>query len=148
MAVVVDQKRLGGGAHSTVGTITDISPVLRLLYSRVGQPYVGLSNAFSFNDPQGMYAECSGIGRKLGVDLDRALDKSKSLNEGAILLPEYGVSSWGWTIVTQSGYFDLDKKLADYTEPEMDQLLYGKPKKIEMQLGGKAVNFTSFLTVS
>ena len=142
MAVVVDQKRLGGGAHSTVGTITDISPVLRLLYSRVGQPYVGLSNAFSFNDPQGMCAECIGIGRKLGVYLDRALDKSKSLNEGAILLPEYGVGSWGWNIVTQSGYFDLDKKLADYTEPEMDQLLYDKPKKIEMQFGGKTVNFT------
>jgi len=142
MAVVVDQKRLGGGAHSTVGTITDISPVLRLLYSRVGQPYVGLPSAFSFNDPQGMCAECSGIGRKLGVDLDRALDKSKSLNEGAILLPEYGVSSWNWTIITQSGYFDVDKKLADYTEPEWDQLLYGKPKKIEMEFGGKAVNFT------
>jgi excinuclease UvrABC ATPase subunit len=142
MAVVVDQRRLGGGAHSTMGTITDISPVLRLLYSRVGQPAIGLSNAFSFNDPQGMCAECSGIGRKLGVDLDRALDKSKSLNEGAILLPEYGVGSMGWNLITQTGYFDLDKKLADYTEAEMDQLLYAKPHKVEMQFGGKAINVT------
>jgi len=142
MAVVVDQKRLGGGAHSTVGTITDISPVLRLLFSRVGQPYVGRPNAFSFNDPQGMCTECSGMGRKQGVDLDRALDKSKSLNEGAILLPEYGVGSWNWTLVTQSGCFDLDKKLAGYTEPEMEQLLYGKPKKIQLEVGGKPVNMT------
>jgi excinuclease UvrABC ATPase subunit len=64
MAVVVDQKRLGGGSHSTMGTITDISPVLRLLYSRIGQPHVGSSNVFSFNDPQGMCPECNGIGRK------------------------------------------------------------------------------------
>src|SRR5882757_8213393 len=74
MAVVVDQKRLGGGSHSTVGTITDISSVLRLLYSRVGQPYVGYANAFSFNDPQGMCPECNGIGRKIGVDMDAFLD--------------------------------------------------------------------------
>ena len=94
MAIVVDQKRLGGGSHSTVGTITDIYSVLRLLFSRVGQPYVGYSNAFSFNDPQGMCPECNGIGRKLGVDLNSFLDMSKSLNEGAILFPDYAVDSW------------------------------------------------------
>jgi excinuclease UvrABC ATPase subunit len=142
MSVIVDQKRLGGGAHSTMGTITDISPVLRLLYSRVGQPYVGLANAFSFNDPQGMCPECNGIGRKLGLDLAKALDKSKSLNEGAILLPEYGVDSWDWTICTQSGVLDNDKKLADYNDAEMEQLLYGKPFKVEMKVAGKQVNFT------
>ncbi|MFZ5814867.1 MAG: ATP-binding cassette domain-containing protein, partial [Bacillota bacterium] len=142
MAVVVDQKRLGGGSHSTVGTVTDISPILRLLFSRVGQPHVGPPNAFSFNDPLGMCAECSGIGRKLGVDLDRALDMSRSINEGAILLPEHGVGSWEWTIITQSGYFDLDKKLADHSEAELDQLLYGKPQKIQVEFGGKAINIT------
>src|SRR3954469_24800710 len=63
MAVVVDQKRIGGGSHSTVGTITDIYTLLRLLFSRVGQPHIGYSNAFSFNDPQGMCSECNGIGR-------------------------------------------------------------------------------------
>src|SRR5438874_700731 len=82
MAIVVDQKRLGGGSHSTLGTITDISPVLRLLYSRVGQPYVGNANVFSFNDQQGMCPECNGIGRMIGLDLVKSLDKSKSLVEG------------------------------------------------------------------
>ncbi|WP_307442709.1 hypothetical protein [Paenibacillus sp. V4I3] len=115
----VDQKHLGGGAHSTTGTFTDTAPILRLLYSRVGQPYAGNANAFSFNDQQGMCPECNGVGRKLGVDLEKSLDKSKSLREGAILLPENGVDSWDWNICTQSGLFDNDKKLADYTEAEM-----------------------------
>src|SRR5579859_3643815 len=96
MAIVVDQQHLGGGSHSTAGTITDIYSVLRLLYSRIGQPFVGYTNAFSFNDPQGMCPECNGIGRKIGVDLDTFLDTSKSLNDGAILFPEYAVESWGW----------------------------------------------------
>src|SRR5918997_533427 len=95
MAIVVDQKRLGGGSHSTMGTITDISPVLRLLYSRVGQPFVGYSNAFSFNDPQGMCPECSGIGRKLGVISDGFLDITKSLNEGAVQVPVFATWELG-----------------------------------------------------
>jgi len=142
MAIVVDQKRLGGGSHSTVGTITDIYSVLRLLYSRVGQPFVGYSNAFSFNDPQGMCPNCNGIGRKVGVDLNKFLDTSKSLNEGAILFPEYAVDSWGWNIMTQAGRFDNDKKLSDYTSEEMDLLLHSKPYKVKLQFGGKPVNIT------
>ncbi len=142
MAIVVDQKRLGGGSHSTVGTITDIYSVLRLLYSRVGQPFVGYSNAFSFNDPQGMCPNCNGLGRKIGLDLDKFMDTSRSLNEGAILFPEWAVDSWGWNILTQSGLFDYDKKLADYTPEEMDRLLYSKPYKVKMQVGGKPVNMT------
>ena len=138
MAIVVDQKHLGGGSHSTVGTITDIySRACGLLYSRVGQPCVGHANVFSFNDPQGMCPECNGIGRKIGVDLDKFLDTSKSLNDGAILFPEYAVESWGWNILTQSGLFDNDKKLADYTEEEMNLLLHSKPHKVKMQVGGK-----------
>jgi len=85
MAIVVDQKHLGGGSHSTVGTITDIYSLLRLLYSRVGQPYVGNRNVFSFNDPQGMCPNCNGIGRKIGVDLAVFLDTSKSLNQNELL---------------------------------------------------------------
>lgn len=142
MAIVVDQKRLGGGSHSTVGTITDIYSVLRLLYSRVGQPFVGYSNAFSFNDPQGMCPNCNGLGRKIDVDMDKFMDVTKSINEGAILYPEYAVDSWGWNILTQSGLFDCDKKLADYTPEEMDLLLHSKPYKVKMQFGGKAVNMT------
>ncbi|MBJ6362614.1 ATP-binding cassette domain-containing protein [Paenibacillus sp. GCM10012307] len=142
MAVIVDQKRLGGGSHSTMGTITDISPILRLLFSRVGQPYIGQANMFSFNDPQGMCPECNGIGRKLGVDMSKALDKSKSLREGAIMLPDYSVDSFDWTMVVQYRPFDPDKKLSDYSDEELEQLLYGKAKKVEVQFGGKAVNIT------
>src|SRR6186713_146395 len=87
MAVIVDQKRLGGGSHSTVGTITDIYTVLRLLFSRVGEPHVGYSNAFSFNDPQGMCPECNGVGKKIGIASEDFLDFDKSLNEGAITVP-------------------------------------------------------------
>src|SRR5947209_2663673 len=112
MAIVVDQKRLGGGSHSTVGTITDIYSILRLLFSRAGQPYVGPATAFSFNDPQGRCPACNGMGRMMGADLDRFLDTSKSLNYGAILFPDYAVGNWwGWTILTRSGMFDNDKKL-------------------------------------
>ena len=142
MAVIVDQKRLGGGSHSTMGTITDISPILRLLFSRVGQPYVGQAHMFSFNDPQGMCPECNGIGRRLCVDMSKALDKSKSLNEGAIMLPGYTVNGWDWNMIVQSGPFDPDKKLSDYSEEELEQLLYGKARKVEMQFGGKTVNIT------
>src|SRR5258707_12626468 len=73
MAIVVDQKRLGGGSHSTVGTITDIYSLLRLLFSRAGQPYVGAAIAFSFNDPRGMCPECNGLGRMIGVDMQAFL---------------------------------------------------------------------------
>lgn len=142
MAIVVDQKRLGGGSHSTVGTITDIYSVLRLLYSRVGQPFVGHANAFSFNDPQGLCPNCNGIGRKIGVDVDKFLNTSRSLNEGAILFPEYAVDSWGWNIMTQSGLFDNDKNLSDYTPEEMDLLLHSKPYKVKMQVASKPVNMT------
>jgi excinuclease UvrABC ATPase subunit len=142
MAMVVDQKRLGGGSHSTMGTITDIYSVLRRLFSYIGQPYVGHSNVFSFNDPQGMCPECNGVGRKIGVDLERFLDTSKSVNEGAILFPEYAVDSWSWNILTQSGLCDNDKKLADYTDEEMDRLLYAKPFKVKSEIAGKAINLS------
>lgn len=142
MAVIVDQKRLGGGSHSTMGTITDISPVLRLLFSRVGHPYVGQAHRFSFNDPQGMCPECNGIGRSLCVDMSKALDVSKSLNEGAIMLPGYSVDSFDWTMLVQSGPFDPDKKLNQYSKEELEQLLYGKARKVATEFGGKTVNIT------
>jgi excinuclease UvrABC ATPase subunit len=143
MAIVVDQKRMGGGPHSTVGTITDIYTVLRLLYSRIGQPHVGNYNVYSFNDPQGRCPDCNGLGRKIGVDLDAYLDTSKSLNEGAILFPDYAVNSWGWSNeIAQSGFFDMDKKLSDFTPQEMKLLLHSEPQKVKVQFGGKMVNLT------
>jgi len=142
MAVIVDQKRLGGGSHSTMGTITDISPILRLLFSRVGQPYVGEAHRFSFNDPHGMCPECNGIGRKLGVDMNKAVDMSKTLKEGAIMLPDYGVEGWEWNLLVQSGDFDIDKKLNEYADEELELLLYGKARKVKMDFAGKATNIT------
>jgi excinuclease UvrABC ATPase subunit len=142
MPVVVDQKRMGGGSHSTVGTITDIYSVLRLLFSRIGQPYVGSVNLFSFNDPQGMCPECNGIGRKIGIDLERFMDTSKSLNEGAFLYPDYALNSWDWSIYTQSGLFDNDKKLDDYSDEEMHLLLHSEPYKVKTSMAGKTINLT------
>jgi len=140
MAVIVDQKRLGGGSHSTVGTITDIYTVLRLLFSRLGEPHVGYANAFSFNDPQGMCPECNGLGMKIGVVSDDFLDLSKSLNEGAVQVPVWG--SWEIGVYAASGFFDNDKKLADYSPEEMDLLLYGKDRKYKLPIGDKTMNAT------
>ena len=142
MPIVVDQKRLGGGSHSTVGTITDIYTVLRLLFSKIGRPAVGHYNVFSFNDPQGMCPECNGIGRKLGVDLDKFLDTSKSINEGAILFAAYAVNSWDWSLLTQGGLFDADKKLAEYSEEELERLLYSPPYKVQSDFRGRPINIT------
>ena len=142
MPIVVDQKRLGGGSHSTMGTITDIYSVLRRLYSHIGKPHVGHANVFSFNDPKGMCPDCNGLGRKMGVDLDLFLDKSKSLNEGAILFNDYAVDSWGWNLLGQSKLFDMDKKLSKYSEKEMDLLLYSKPYKVKTKVAGKDFNLT------
>jgi excinuclease ABC A subunit len=138
MAIVVDQKRLGGGSHSTMGTVTDIYTVLRLLFSRVGAPTVGGANAFSFNDPQGMCPECGGIGRKIGFVSDSFLDLGKSLNEGAIQVPMF--VGWEKDMFVASGFFDNDKKLEDYTKEEMDLLLYGQDRKFKMQVGPNTMN--------
>ena len=125
-AVVIDQKRIGGNSRSTVGTITDIHPMFRLLFSRVGKPFVGYSNAFSFNDPEGMCPECSGLGKKVELNLEEFLDTSKSLNEGAMLHPAFSVGTYRWKLYVNSGLFDNDKKLADYTDAEWETFLHGK----------------------
>ena len=127
-AVVVDQKRVGGNSRSTVGTMTDLYAVLRLLFSRCGKPYAGYSNAFSFNHPKGMCPVCGGVGRIVTVDEEKMFDREKSLNEGAILFPTYAVGSYYWKAFTCSGYFDCDKPLKDYSPEEWQQLLYGKGK--------------------
>jgi excinuclease UvrABC ATPase subunit len=132
-AIVVDQKRLGGNSRSTVGTITDILPVFRILFSRIGKPHHGYAYAFSFNDPGGMCPECGGVGKKVGLDLEKFLDPSKSLNEGAILFPVFAVGTWYWNTYAHSGYFDADKKIKDYTPEEYDLFLYGKDKKFDLK---------------
>jgi len=141
MAVIVDQKPLGGGSHSTVGTVTDIATALRLLFSRFGKPYVGYANMFSFNDPAGMCPNCSGIGQKLGIDMEAAFDRTKSINEGALRLPDYqGDNSWQLKIVQQSKLFDKDKKLKDFTQKELDDLYHSKLVKVNLG-NGMSLNF-------
>jgi excinuclease UvrABC ATPase subunit len=140
MAVIVDQKRLGGGSHSTVGTITDIYTALRLLYSRVGKPHVGYSNAFSFNDPAGMCPSCTGMGRKLGFVVDDLIDRTKSLNEGAVKVPFW--TDWDISAYASSGFFDNDKKIADYSPEELDLFLYGKDRKFKIPMGDRTINLT------
>jgi excinuclease UvrABC ATPase subunit len=121
-SVVVNQKQLKGNSRSTVGTITDIFSLLRLLYSRIGQPYLGYSNAFSFNQPQGMCLDCNGIGKQLGVNLDRLLDKTKSLTEGAM---QFTLLNYEWQVFSKAGVIDGDKRLSDYSDQELNLLLYG-----------------------
>jgi excinuclease UvrABC ATPase subunit len=128
--IIIDQKRVGGGSRSTVGTYTDIAALLRLLFSRVGQPYAGPAYAFSFNTPQGMCPECEGIGKTVQLDLERFLDRSKSLNGGAILHPEFRVGKWMWKMYPMSGLFDNDKPIEDYTDEELHALLYGADVKV------------------
>ncbi|GGJ56960.1 ATP-binding cassette domain-containing protein [Deinococcus roseus] len=134
--IIIDQKRVGGGSRSTVGTYTDIASFLRVLFSRVGQPYVGAAFAFSFNTPQGMCPECEGIGKTVQIDLEKFLDRSKSLNEGALLHPDFKVGKWMWKVYAQSGFFDNDKPIAQYTDEEMHLLLHGA--------GGRKVSFSDF----
>ena len=92
MAVIIDQKRLGGGSHSTVGTVTDIAPILRVLFSRIGKPHAGYANSFSFNDPRGHVSRMSRHRAKLSIKAESFLDMSKSLNEGAVQVPFF--SRW------------------------------------------------------
>ena len=124
-SVIVDQSRLGGNARSTVGTISDMYAALRLLYARIGTPYAGTASYFSFNDPNGMCKTCSGIGKVLDLDIERAIDPEKSWNEGMISLPAFGVGNYYWRQYTGSGLFDLDKKYRDYTPEERSLLLFG-----------------------
>src|SRR5690242_19241210 len=141
MAVIVDQKPLGGGSHSTVGTVTDIATALRLMFSRFGQPHVGQANMFSFNDPAGMCPNCNGIGQKLGIDMDAAFDMNKSINEGALRLPDYqGDGSWQLKIVQQSRLFDNDKKLKDFSQKELDDLYHSRLVKVDLG-NGMGLNF-------
>jgi len=131
-SIVIDQKRIGGNSRSTLGTITDIDPLLRVLFSRIGEPYVGGMSAFSFNDTTGMCKTCEGIGKVIALNLDTAVDMEKSLNEGAILLPGYGIGTWLWKFYAQSNFFDCDKKIKDYSPEEFHKFAYGGPEKIHL----------------
>ncbi|GAA3388222.1 excinuclease ABC subunit UvrA [Cryptosporangium minutisporangium] len=123
--VVIDQRRIGGNARSTVGTITDAWTYLRLLFSRVSTPHVGESNRFSFNDRTGMCPTCSGIGEVVVSAVERFLDLDKSLKGGAILLPGFGNGGYWYAQYADIGTFDADTPLREWTQAERDALLYG-----------------------
>ena len=145
--IIINQKRLGGNARSTVGTATDVYASLRLLFSRMGTPFVGYSNVFSFNNPLGMCKECEGLGMVQTVDVESLIDKQKSLNAGAIRFPTFQPGGWRLTRYTLSGYFDNDKKLDDYTPEEWDLLLHAvehKPKNPDREWG-KTVKYEGII---
>jgi excinuclease ABC A subunit len=137
-AIVVDQERMGANSRSTVGTATDAYSMLRIVYSRIGEPHVGASNMFSFNDPQGMCPACEGLGRVSRIDIEALVDRDRSLDEGAITFPNFDVGSWYWQVFARSGLFDPAKKLRDYTDDEWQQFLHGAPAKIK----GESFNWT------
>ncbi|MCE4063554.1 excinuclease ABC subunit UvrA [Chryseobacterium gleum] len=136
--IIINQKRLGGNARSTVGTAADVSASLRLLFSRMGEPFVGYSNVFSFNHPQGMCLECEGLGFVQTLNVNALIDREKSLHEGAVKFPTFQPGGWRLTRYTLSGYFDNDKKLKDFTDKEWETLLYApehKPKHPHKEWG-------------
>ncbi len=156
-AIIVDQQRMGADARSTVGTATDANAMLRILFSRLGQPHIGSPNAFSFNVASirasgaitvqrgegktravkftrtgGMCTGCEGRGSVTDFDLSALYDDSKSLNEGALTVPGYSVDGWYGRIFGGCGFFDPDKPIRRFTETELHDLLHKEPTKIKV----------------
>ncbi len=144
-SVIVDQKRLGGNARSTVGTISDLYASLRLLFSRIGTPYVGTASYFSFNDPNGMCPECFGIGKVMTVDYENRIDPEKSWNEGMADLPAFHVGNWYWKQYAEAELFPLDKKWKDFDETERNRLLYGADTPGGERLSKKVEGVVNYL---
>src|SRR3954447_261993 len=157
-AIIVDQERMGANPRSTVGTATDAHAMLRILFSRLGQPHVGGPNAFSFNTPSvrasgaitvergnrtraekatftrlgGMCPRCEGMGSVTDFDLSALYDESLSLKDGALTIPGYSMDGWYGRIFTGGGFFDPDKPIRAYTKRELHDLLYKEPTKIKV----------------
>lgn len=128
VSIIIDQKKIGGNARSTVGTVTDIYTLLRLLYSRIGKPFVGYSMIFSFNNANGMCPYCDGLGIIKDIDIYKLINFDKSLNEGAIQFPTFQPDGWRLSRYTESGYFDIRKPIKDYSDLELNTLLYEEEK--------------------
>ena len=156
-AIIVDQERMGANSRSTVGTATDANAMLRIIFSRLGQPHIGSPQAYSFNVASahgsgaltvekansktekatftiigGMCPRCEGMGNVTDFDLTQLYDDSKSLNEGALTVPGYSMDGWYGRIYRSSGYFDADKPIKDFTKKELHDLLYREPTKIKV----------------
>jgi excinuclease UvrABC ATPase subunit len=156
-AIIVDQERMGQNVRSTVGTATDASAMLRILFSRLGKPHIGPSTAFSFNVPTrkasgamtvdkgkgerivvreavyqgGMCPRCEGMGQVNDIDLAQLYDDKKSLNEGALTIPGYSMEGWYGRIFRGCGFFDPDKPIKKFTKKELHDLLHKEPTKIK-----------------
>jgi excinuclease UvrABC ATPase subunit len=154
-AIIVDQERLGANPRSTLGTVTDANALLRILFSRLGQPHIGPPSAFAFNVPSvqasgmikkgdgkaeratftrtgGMCPRCEGRGAVSDIDLTQLYDETKSLAEGAITVPGYKAGGWSVRIFTDSGFFDPDKPIRKYTKKELHDLLHREPTKVKI----------------
>jgi excinuclease UvrABC ATPase subunit len=158
-AISVDQERMGANARSTVGTATDANAMLRILFSRLGEPHIGGASAYSFNVPTstvrgvmeierggvnekrvvrgeryvgGMCPRCEGMGTASEIDLKEIYDESKSLDEGAITIPGFKAGGWAVRDYSESGFLDPDKPIRDYTQKELDDFLRKEPTKIKL----------------
>ena len=132
IAIVIEQRKPTSNSRSTVGTYTDIYALLRLLFSRIGQPFVGYSDAFSFNHPSGSCPRCAGLGEIRELDIHKLVDFDKSLNdEDTIHYIAFGKGGWRWIRYAHSGLFDLDKKIKDYTPEELDLFLNSPQIKLK-----------------
>lgn len=130
VAIVVEQKRIGKNARSTLATYTGIYSLIRLLFSRAGKPFVGYSDTFSFNLPQGMCPTCQGLGYVDDIDAKALIDPNKSLNQGAITFVSFGPDTWRWRRYAYSGLFDNDKPIKDYSKKQLDLLLYAPQQRL------------------
>lgn len=126
-AIVVDQRPIGGHSRSTVGTMTDIYSVIRVLFSRHGTPSAGPATAYSFNDPSGMCPECDGLGRTVRPDWDRILDPDRSLADGAVRFPPFAAGTWQGQAYTNSAELDPHKPVSRFTVAEREFLMHGRP---------------------
>lgn len=131
-AIVVDQKALGANVRSTVGTAVDVAPLIRLLFSRVGQPSAGGSMAYSLNHPHGMCPECTGLGEKVTLDESKLFDMDKTINEGAIRFSQFSGGSWQEFYYKFNPLYSADKKLRDFTEQEWKALRIGPDEPLVM----------------
>ena len=124
-SVIIDQNRLGGNARSTVGTISDMYSLLRLMFSRIGEPAVGPASYFSFNNPNGMCPTCAGIGKIMDFDINNMIDMDKTYDEGCFQLPAFGPGNYYWKVYRKPEYFRTDVPWKELKEEEQNFLLYG-----------------------
>ncbi|MFT4289299.1 excinuclease ABC subunit UvrA [Nocardioides sp.] len=127
---LIDQRRFTGNARSTVATASDVAPLLRLVFSRVGEPSAGYSPAYSFNDPAGMCPECEGLGTVVDIDVEELIDPEKSIDEGPVRFSQFRPGVYRWKRFAYCGLFDRKRPLKDYTEEEMDLFLYADQLKL------------------